>query len=244
MKKKYFILVMMCVFCCFFLNAQQKIINKQFYYYKGEKVYLSIDYSRVSIVSERKIDMNLCKKVIPQPNCYIKNEKKSYTRQHVIPVNGISKTMQNDEIFITELEFSPSLNQMSYFELIQYLSKEDNIIKITPTFSLSNQNLGISNNFYVKLFKKDDMNDLFDLAERYSIQVLGYNEFMPLWFTLSCGKETSFDAIGAANLFYETGLFESAEPELLYHNLLASNDQYFSNQWGLKNDGQHPPVLT
>ncbi len=62
---------------------------------------------------------------------------------------------------------------------------------------------------------------------------------MPLWFTLSCDRESLFNSIEMANLFYETGLFENSEPELLYHNLLLSNDQYFSNQWGLKNVGQH-----
>jgi subtilisin family serine protease len=56
---------------------------------------------------------------------------------------------------------------------------------------------------------------------------------------LSCDKETSLNALEAANLFFESNLFEKSEPELLYHNLLTSNDQYFPNQWGLKNTGQY-----
>jgi len=56
---------------------------------------------------------------------------------------------------------------------------------------------------------------------------------------LSCARESPLDVIDAANLFFETGLFECAEPEFLYHNLLASNDTYFVDQWGLKNEGQY-----
>ena len=156
-----------------------------------------------------------------------------------MPVDDFSKMMQNEDVFITELEFSEDLHQTAYFEIIQQLSKDDNIVKIMPTYIVSGQKLGVSNNFYVKLFKEEDRNKLFELAEKYSIQILGYNEFMPLWFTLSCNRECSLNVIEVANSFYETNLFESAEPELLYHNLLASNDQYFSNQWGLKNTGQH-----
>jgi hypothetical protein len=71
---------------------------------------------------------------------------------------------------------------------------------------------------------------LYALANESAIQVLGHNEYMPLWYTLSCTKETPFNAITAANLFYETLLFECAEPEFFYHDLLASNDPYYSSQ--------------
>ena len=104
---------------------------------------------------------------------------------------------------------------------------------------VSGQSLGTSSKFYVKLFKEEDKNRLFELAEDHGIQVLGYNKHMPLWITLFCGKETALNALEAANLFYETGMFECSEPELLYSDLLLSNDKYFDKQWGLKNTGQH-----
>ena len=78
----------------------------------------------------------------------VKNDKRSYTGQNVVPVDEISKIMQNEEIFIAELEFLENINQTDYFEIIQRLSKDDNIIKISPAFSPINHNLGISNNFY------------------------------------------------------------------------------------------------
>ena len=115
----------------------------------------------------------------------------------------------------------------------------DNIVKSSPTYTIFNKKLGLSNNFYVKLFKKEDIKTLQYLAKKYSLQVLGHNEFMPLWVSLSCGRETPFNAMEASNIFFETGLFESAEPELLYYDLLLSIDTYFSDQWGIKNIGQY-----
>ncbi len=238
MKKKYLFLTVFA-FLGLFLKAQESMSDKQFYYYKGEKFYLEVDYSRISVVSEGKFNAGNTKGSTNSSTFNVKNEGKSYTNQHVVPVDEFSKTMQNKEIFISEIEFPETLKQADYYGIIQQLKKEDNVVKTMPAYTVSGQKLGISNNFYVKLFKEEDRNNLFKLAGKYAIQVLGYNEFMPLWFTLSCDRESALNSIDAANLFYESGLFECAEPELLYHNLLASNDQYFSNQWGLKNTGQH-----
>jgi hypothetical protein len=171
MKKKYFILTIF-VFSGLSLNAQQEPLDKQFYYYRGEKNYISIDFSRISVVSKGKTDVDKVRETVNIPAFKIRNNDKNYTRQNVIPIDENSKMIQNDDLFISELEFSEDLNQTDYFEIIQRLSKDDNIIKVVPAFSPSNHNLGISNNFYVKLFKKEDLNSLFDLAEKYSIQVL------------------------------------------------------------------------
>lgn len=238
MTSKYIISIIF-VFLGLFLNAQENLPNRQFYYYKNERFYLEIDYSRISVISERKLNIDSIKQSISSFNFNIKKEGKNYTRLAVVPIERTSKTMQNKEVFISEIEFSNVLKKIDYNKIILQFSKEVNVIKVMPTYTVSGQKLGNSNNFYVKLFKGEDRKKLIELAKKHSIQVLGYNEFMPLWFTLSCDKESSLSNVEAANLFYEMGLFESTEPELLYHNLLLSNDHYFENQWGLKNTGQH-----
>ena len=231
------------------LNIKQAIVvlfiyslsvcSQDYYWYNAEKFYLEVDYSRISVISDGKFGSNDEPKSLKLYSLIIKNEIKNYTSQNIVLIDENVKIMQDKEIFVVELEFSEILKQVDYQHIIQQLLKDDNIIKIMPSYIVSGQKLGVSNNFYVELLKEEDKNKLFELAKKYSIKVLGYNEFMPLWFTLSCDRESRLNAIEAANLFYETGLFASAEPELLYHNLLASNDQYFPNQWGLKNTGQH-----
>ncbi len=231
MKAKYFIPIFF--FFSFAMSAQQE----HYYYYKGNKFYLSIDYSRISVISNGKISVD-ADKALTLPSFKINNEVKSYTQQNVIPVSK-SSNVQTEGIYISEIEFDNLLKETEYYKVIQSITQKDDVIKVLPTYTVFNKKLGASNNFYVKLFKEEDKNKLFDLAKQYSIQILGYNKFMPLWFTLSCTKQTAFSPIEVANLFHESQLFENAEPEFLYHDLSTSNDEYFPNQWGLKNTGQH-----
>jgi len=136
MQKNYFILTIF-VLLGLSLNAQQgESLDKLFYYYKGEKNYIAIDFSRISIVSKGKADVDKAREIVNFPDFKVKNNERNYTRQNVIPVDEISKMMQNEEIFIAELEFSEALNQTDYFEIIHRLSKDDNIIRTAPAFPL------------------------------------------------------------------------------------------------------------
>jgi subtilisin family serine protease len=229
MIRKY-VIIFISVFVCFSFDAYPKEDNNPFYYYKSEKFYLKTDFSRLSIISTSEVNTDN----IGNVSIANKNTEKNYTRQNVIPFDAA-----DGDILITEIEFFTQVNETEYLNIIQQLQKEENVIKVSPTYTVMDKKLGISNYFYVKLFKEEDKPFLYNLAKKHSIQIIGYNEFMPLWFTLSCSKKTPLNVIDVANLFYETGLFESAEPEFLYHDLLASNDPYFSDQWGLKNVGQY-----
>lgn len=195
---------------------------------------MEIDYTRISIVSEGEISLDVIENRFIIPDFNIRNQQKNFTTQNIISLDK-----QKTEIFTTEIDFLNKIDTEEYFSIIQGLQNQESIVKVSPTYTFMDNKLGISNNFYVKLYRTDDVKILYDMAKNYSIQILGYNEFMPLWYTLSCTKETSFNAIEAANVFFESGLFESSEPEFLYHELLMSNDPYFSSQWGIKNIGQY-----
>ena len=127
MKKRYFIFTIF-IFFGLSLNAQQEVpLDKQFYYYKGEKNYILIDFSRISIVSNAKINMDNVREIINFPDFKITNNARSHTRQNVTSVHESLEMIQNEDIFLAELEFSEDLNQTDYFEIIQRLSNEDKI---------------------------------------------------------------------------------------------------------------------
>jgi hypothetical protein len=47
------------------------------------------------------------------------------------------------------------------------------------------------------------------------VEIVGNNGFMPLWYTLSCSKNSKGNALEMANTFYETGFFSNvAEGDL------------------------------
>jgi subtilisin family serine protease len=93
--------------------------------------------------------------------------------------------------------------------------------------------------FYLKLNKAEDLNILENMAKENGITILGNDKYMPLWYLLSCSKESKGNAMQMANLFYESRLFASSQPDLMTDDRpLCVNDTYFANQWGLNNTGQ------
>ncbi len=66
-----------------------------------------------------------------------------------------------------------------------------------------------SNIFMVKLKSEDDIQLLEQQAEQQHVSVIGYNEYMPLWYTLMCFDVNEGSAIEMANKFYESGNFQA-----------------------------------
>ena|SRR5659263_764922 len=89
MKQHYkYLILLVSFFACFLLEAQQTT----FYYYKGEKFYLDVDYSRLSIVSNGEISSNKIKNKIAKYDFDIKNQKISHTKQNIIATDTVSYT--------------------------------------------------------------------------------------------------------------------------------------------------------
>lgn len=229
MKTKIILFTLCLFFSLQFIFAQSE---SPFYYYKGEKVTLEIDYSTISFVSKSG---NFGQTTANSP-FHIKNQTPDYSATTVIPVTRSIYALQPN--YVGEIELQNIASPAQYQSVLQDLRNNSDLIKVSPSYIIQDKKMGVSNNFYVKLRNPEDITLLNNLAQQYSIEILGYNEFMPLWFTLSCTQSTSYNAVEAANLFHESNLFESAEPEFLYHDLLTSNDPLFSYQWGLKHTGQ------
>lgn len=108
---------------------------------------------------------------------------------------------------------------------------------ITPHFTLSDSTtVGISNLFYVKLRNLSDTLKLDSISNLYNVTRIGYYSRMPLWWTMGCTKYSTGNSLEMANLFYETGLFVSAQPDIMCDIIYdCTNDYFFSSQWGLNN---------
>ncbi len=102
------------------------------------------------------------------------------------------------------------------------------------------EEVGLSHLFYVKLLKKSDIETLEKMAIENSVKIIGKNKFMPFWYTLSCNNSSAGNALEMANLFYESGKFSAAEPDLMVDDSpRCVNDDNFSYQWNLDNTGQN-----
>lgn len=69
--------------------------------------------------------------------------------------------------------------------------------------------------FYVKVFDETDLTDLKNMISETNTELKEQNGFMKKWFSLIATKESKGDALKMANYFYESGLFEYCEPEIV-----------------------------
>ena len=89
---------------------------------------------------------------------------------------------------------------------------------------------------YVKLKDAQNLETLEQLAQENGVEIIGNNQYMPLWYTLSCSKKSKGNALEISNKFYESGLFASCQPDLICDDEIACvNDPLFSSQWALNN---------
>lgn len=113
------------------------------------------------------------------------------------------------------------------------------IIYAAPSYRFNGNLVRLSNFFYVKLKQEQDVKILEKLADENGVTIIGNNSFMPLWFILSCDKNSKGTALEMANLFYESGNFSNSEPDLMVdYGANCRNDTFFNQQWHLNNTGQ------
>jgi len=233
-----------------FIYFTQISAQEHYYYYNGGKIYLELntDYIFVSGTNESNI-----KKVLNNNSTSIdkKNTSKvevDITGKRLTKANDYKK--QNSVKYWSALKLKGNLSKLNYNSEIEKLKEANEDLIISPYFkSKSSEKIGLSNYFYVKLKHENDIDILQEQMVLHKVELVGNNKFMPLWYTLSVTPNT-FNAMQMANLFYETGLFEYAEPDLMVDVLLNStnsssnpaftpNDTYYSDQWHLKNTGQN-----
>jgi hypothetical protein len=100
--------------------------------------------------------------------------------------------------------------------------------------------ISMSNFFYVKLKELADTTLLKREAGREHAVIMWQNEFMPLWFVLSVTANSQYNAMELSNRFYESGLFQYAEPDLMTGDSKnCTDDSEFWQQWALNNSNQN-----
>ena len=202
-----------------------------YYYYEREKQYLSLntEYAFLS-VKEQMLPADIKQRNIKTTELRSdKSDKKQYQGQ-----NRMSR-------FYTELRFEEKLSDEQYLKLLADINRKNKDVIVSPYFKVrDNDKIGLSNFFYVKLKEERDTILLRQMAEQTESIIIEQDAFMPLWFVLSATSTSNYNALELSNIFCESGLFQSAEPDLMPENLLGcANDTLFSDQWGLKNTGQY-----
>jgi hypothetical protein len=227
---KHIILLYMLLFIAVYGHAQNGN-SKYYYYYQTEKLYLELntDFVFVSVVGDEARNVDLFKK-----------------GTGILKKEGLSDKMKqklnsSDDFYWGEIKIGENTSNTNFNEKVSALRLNKNVQIVSPYFKSANsKKIGLTNFFYVKLKTASDVALLEQYAKQTNSIIVKQDDFMPLWYVLSCTKKSDKNAMELANQFFESGLFQFAEPDLMLENILnCVNDTYFPQQWGLRNTGQY-----
>lgn len=195
------------------MNAQN-----HYYYYKGNKVPLTLDRTSVNL-------------------SFLENfNEKSVSGLNLEPIIIKTENTTGKIKRFAIVKFKNRLTDIEYSKVMNSLNSIPTIIKAQPNFiTEKGVEVGMSDYFYVKLKNSGDLKLLQKLAAESDVEIVEQNKFMPLWYTLRCTKKTVQNTLEIANDFFEAGYFASSAPDLLSDDLMCTNDPSFGSLWGLNN---------
>ena len=218
------------IFAIFMIISMGLSAQNDYYWYRGQKIALKeLSSKRFILVESSEDNLSIEQSLKTSGVTVIKFDK-----TNVSTSLKSYKHLQPKEINWAVIEDNSFTN----------LGSKKKILYDAPFYLTSEKvEAGLSNLFYVKLNKAEDLDLLEKLALENNVEILGNNKFMPLWYTLSCTNKSKGNALQMANIFYETYLFSASEPDLMTDDSpLCVNDSHFNNQWGLNNTGQYGGV--
>ncbi len=191
-----------------------------YYWYKGEKVALTLNTDYVNVVVEDNITQSSDMQSIAQSYNLVQDDSRQ--------CDGIIK-----------LKLSSKTVASEYAKLVSDLKQNAQIKHVLPFFSRGEvEPIGTSDIFYIKLKTANDIAALKALAEEQNVRIVKEVPNMPLWYILSIQDSSFESSVAAGNYFYETGKFEDVDPAFMFDfkpNAIP-NDPMFSQLWGLKNN--------
>ncbi|MDD6209260.1 MAG: S8 family serine peptidase [Bacteroidales bacterium] len=220
--KKWFVFIVMFSF------AVSLFAQSEYYWYRGKKIALETLPGKKFVLFDSSEDTVSFKNGLQYGNR-----------------NAQMKQLQKLELTGIRL-FNPSAKE-KFWTIVEEKAKKSSVsdneknLYEAPFFLINGKTeISLSHLFYVKLYEDTDFEKLENLAAKYHVEILGNNEFMPLWYTLSCTRESLGNALEMANIFCESGQFAAAEPDFSGgYYLDCKNDSLFNYQWGLNNTGQY-----
>jgi hypothetical protein len=211
MKKNIYFFVILFFFSFMSINAQD------YYYYKGEKQYLTLDKTRLDITVSS-------------------NFTRDFLENYGLQLVSFTSDITTPELMFGRLQFSSEPTETEYEETVASLKDNNAIIAVHPNFfTVENFEIGMSSYFYVKLNNALDYDLLRQFSEEKSVIIVEEIPYLPLWYALRCTNNTKENTLDVANSFFETELFASAVPDFISDDLMCTNDPLFNLLWGLQN---------
>lgn len=217
--------------------------QEHYYYYKGEKIYLDFNPSYIFVSGFEKSSIENI-----SLNATIDTENST---EIITDFTGKQNARQNGQYpirYYKRIKLLENLSITEYLELIEQIEIDNNDLIIAPYFKNEFEDneledkFSLTNYLIVKLKKENDYNLLLAQIEINDLELIGNNDLMPLWYTISV-KPGSKSALQMANSLYEKNIFKFVEPVFSLDHTLSLpttvDDVFYGDQWYLKNTGQN-----
>ncbi len=204
---------------CYFSNAQTT--EKTGYYYQGKKTSFSANYERlvISLIAGESLPSRIHQiaLVLEVADTTLKQMADKRMLSSKIP-KGFSTTRVKDRI--------ASLGRLPFIRFVHPVFK-----------SASGKDMGYGDELVVKLKTGTGITAFEDFVKKSNCTIVKKYAFADKIYVLSAGSVNNFDGLETANRFFESGLFEFAEPDLtLFDGLMAApNDPQYNYQWSHNN---------
>jgi hypothetical protein len=172
--KKYVIIITILLFC-FFLHAQQA--SKDFYYYFGEKIFLTERTDKIFVKLSQNTDTQTLLSLIQADESLqliMPDEK-------VVKSIAILQTTEGKNISVEALSrLREHLNVITAQFMLEY--KKDNL-------------LGLVDEFVVKLNPATEFRQLQDSIYKYDCVIVSEDQYVKNQYTLSISKDSELNAM-------------------------------------------------
>ena len=205
--------ILLVLFMVNFVNAQSNF----YYYYKGNKVFLELDKSKVYLVANQ-----------------------DFNTSETSNIGLINYTLITDEVMTSnksaKIEFVTEPTLIQYYQKVNLLKGLPNVKSIGLYFKKTGMpSIGTSNYFYVKLKSTNDFSILQNYCLQNNVQIVKQIPYMPEWYILST-INPQFTSLELSNIFYESNLFADTDPAFMFNfETNCANDAMFGSLWGLNN---------
>ena len=186
------LLMMLCFISC----LTQAIAQTDYYYYKGNKIPLTLNEDKVCVSIPEK-----CNDISERffANVQILTSKKGDTFNFFV-------ITQSDYEKITSLDFWKE-DAKSVIVTSSYFTENNDEVFETPYLT-------------VKLKNEQNIDLLNSYIEEYKFRIVRNSQISPLWYTLSITPDSEKSSVECANELYETGNFASSMPDFVSDDLL------------------------
>ena len=192
------------------------------YYYQGKKMYFPVSYDRIVVG-------------LKPGNSFIKL-KNTIASSMGVETDSLSETFAGKQILIKN-----GRNKEEDIALkLSKLKKLSGLSFARPVFkSRSGKYCSYGEEFIVDLKATSTFVTLQVLLQKNGCTLVRKYPFQDDIYILAAGEQNDYDGLKMANLFYETGLFDYAEPNKMVYDAqhTAPNDPLYNLQWAHKNAG-------